>query len=166
MNDFYAECLVERGTQRKMTVAVIASAAGAALGAVSVLYIGPAGLAIFLVMGVLCFLSLRNRNVEFEYLLAGEEFSVDQILNKSGRKNMLTYLLNDIQAVAPENSAKIKEFDRQVKQTKDYSSGRPDALRYVLIHQKSGNCEKIIIEPDDKLLRCFKMALPRKFIKM
>lgn len=165
MNDIYAECLVSRGKEAKMTLLTIVTAIGAVMGAISILFSGLIGFAVFVVMGSLCFFSFQNRNVEFEYLMAGDEFSVDKILNKQRRKRAAAYSLNDIQAVAPEGSAKIKEFDRQVKQTLDYSSGNQGAGRYALIHQKAGSCVKIIIEPDEKMLRGFKMALPRKFME-
>lgn len=163
MNDIYAECLVSRGNDTRMTIAAVASAVGAAAGAVSVLFYGLIGFAIFVIMGALSFFAFQNKNVEYEYLMAGDEFSVDKILNKQRRKRLAVYALNDIQAVAPENSGRIKEFDRQVKQTSDYSSGNQSAARYAVIHQKAGTCTKLIIEPDEKMLRCFKMAMPRNF---
>lgn len=161
-NDIYAECLVKKTTPKLGWLIKILLAAGILLSAFSIFYIGLFGFIAFLLVCLTGFYWMGKMNTEYEYLLADKQFSVDCIYNKSRRKKMAEYHMEEIMAIAPEHSEKIQNYERQVKKVTDISSGRHDANRYAFICQKSGVYEKVIFEPDDNLIHCFKLSAPGK----
>mgnify|MGYP000140428525 FL=1 len=52
-----------------------------------------------------------------------------------------------------------------MKKVSDYTSGDAGAVRYAFIYTKSGAGEKVLFEPDDKMLRCIKQMAPRKMFE-
>lgn len=160
MDDLYAECLVQKNS--RPAALKILSLAGLFVSAVSIFYIGVYGCIIFGLMGALTYYIGGTMNIEYEYLLAGKQLSVDRIMNKSRRKKAAEYNMEDIQMIAPMTSDSLKEYERQIKKVTDFSSGRSEVRRYAFIHQIKGVNEKIIFEPDDNLLRCLRMVAPRK----
>ena len=164
MDDFYTEQLIKKQADSKDTLKKVGLIA---LTVVSVLlvFVIPVGIILPVVMIVIDVLMFRNLNVEYEYLLVDKIFSVDLILNKMRRKKAAEYTLEDIQVIAPENSGRIREYDNQVKKVSDYTSGDAGAVRYAFIYTKSGAGEKVLFEPDDKMLRCIKQMAPRKMFE-
>lgn len=160
MNSLYAECLVKRKPQSPAVKILLA--AGFVFSLFLILFLGFYGGIAFVLMCAAAFYVQGTMNVEFEYLFAENQLAIDRIFNKSRRKKAAEYSIEDILAIAPEASGKIKDYDSQIKKTTDFSSGRQEARRYAFIYQKQGVCEKILFEPDDNLLRCLKMAAPRK----
>lgn len=162
LNESYAECLVKKKRSGSAILIKVVLAAGIFFTAGSILLIGLFGFIAFVAMCMLAYCVIHNLDVEYEYLLVDKIFSVDKILNKTRRKKAAEYLLEDIQLIAPEHSDRLKEFENQVKKIADFTSGDRNAVRYVFIYTKSGTGEKVLFEPDDKMLRCFKQMAPRK----
>lgn len=163
MNEIYTECLVKREKRKEMTALAVLALVGAIFFGAAIFVIGLWGFVGFAVMCMLSYTALQMRYVEYEYLLAGNELTIDRIMNRSNRKKVAAYTFDEIQAAAPEHTDKVKELDRNVTKSMDFSSGRTDAFRYVLICLKSGKYEKLFIEPDEKMVKGLKQALPRKF---
>ena len=157
LNESYAECLIKKKPPGPAPLIKILLAVGLLITAGSILLFGLAGF--------IAYHTIQNLNVEYEYLLVDKIFSVDRILNKMRRKKAAEYTLEDIQVIAPENSGRIREYDNQVKKVSDYTSGDAGAVRYAFIYTKSGAGEKVLFEPDDKMLRCIKQMAPRKMFE-
>lgn len=162
LNESYAECLVKKKTPGSSIIIKIFLTLGIILTAASILWIGLFGFLAFLAMCAVAYYTIQNMNVEFEYLLVDRTFSVDRIFSKTRRKKAAEYALEDIQVIAPAASGYIKEYDHQVKKVTDYTSGDPGAVRYAFIYTKSGAGEKVLFEPDEKMVRCFRQMAPRK----
>lgn len=163
LNDSYAECLVKKRTPGYSGLLTALLALGVLLSAGSILLFRLFGFIAFLLMYLTAVYVHRLRRVEYEYLFAEGQFTVDVILNKSRRKKMAEYDLENIQIVAPVHSNKLQEFERKVKTIEDFSSGNADAKRYAMICQKDGSCKKVLFEPDERMLRCIRMAAPGKY---
>lgn len=162
LNESYAECLVKKKTPGSSVIVKILLAVGILLTAASILWIGLFGFLAFIGMCAFAYHMVQNMNVEFEYLLVDRTFSVDRIFSKTRRKKAAEYTLEDIQVIAPVTSGHIKEYEHQVKKVTDYTSGDPGAVRYAFIYTKSGAGEKVLFEPDEKMVRCFRQMAPRK----
>ena len=162
LKESYAECLVKKKTPGSSVIVKILLAAGILFTAVSILWIGLFGFLAFIAMCAFAYHMIQNMNVEFEYLLVDRTFSVDRIFSKTRRKKAAEYTLEDIQVIAPVTSGHIKEYENQVKKVIDYTSGNPEAVRYAFIYTKSGAGEKVLFEPDEKMVRCFRQMAPRK----
>lgn len=162
LNENYAECLVKKKSPVPVMLIRVLFAVGLILTAASVLRIGLFGFIAFVTMCYFAYHTIQRLNVEYEYLLVDKVFTVDRILNRTKRKKTAEYTLEDVQVIAPENSGRIKEFESQVKKVADFTSGKHGQLRYAFIYTKSGVSEKVLFEPDDKMLRCFKQMAPGK----
>lgn len=162
MQDHFAECLVKREAPRNAALLKIAVVFGLAATAASIFLLGLIGFILFLAM---CLAAMKVRdmlNVEYEYLFVERQFSVDQIFNKSKRKKAAEYALEEIQLIAPEKAASLRDYDRQVKKVSDFSSGGAAAQKYVLIVQQNGAVEKVVFEPDEAMKKCLKSAAPSR----
>ena len=155
LNESYAECLIKKKPPGPAPLIKILLAVGLLITAGSILLFGLAGFIAFAAMCAFAYHTIQNLNVEYEYLLVDKIFSVDRILNKMRRKKV----------IAPETSGRIREYDNQVKKVSDYTSGDAGAVRYAFIYTKSGAGEKVLFEPDDKMLRCIKQMAPRKMFE-
>ena len=100
-------------------------------------------------------------DLEYEYLYLDKELSVDKIMAKSKRKRVATYSLDRMEVFAPVYSYHLDNFkNRQVKE-KDYSIGevlKPDG-RYAMYYEGG---EKIILSPNEELVKVLKSVAPRK----
>ena len=98
---------------------------------------------------------------EYEYLYLDKELSVDKIMAKSKRKRVGTYSLDRMEVFAPVYSYHLDNFkNRQVKE-KDYSIGevlQPDG-RYAMYYEGG---EKILLSPNEELVKVLKNMAPRK----
>ena len=90
-----------------------------------------------------------------------KELSVDKIMAKSKRKRVGTYSLDRMEVFAPVYSYHLDNFkNRQVKE-KDYSIGevlQPDG-RYAMYYEGG---EKILLSPNEELVKVLKNMAPRK----
>lgn len=165
-HEAYAEWLVKREIPsyaplaRVGAVLLVAVAGFAALNMLA----GPFGVLLIAAAVGAAWFVFSGMNVEYEYLFVNGQLTIDKITAKSKRKNMAEYDMADLAAAGPLNSDKIRDYERQIKKTEDYTSGKKDAPKYALIYQKGSQCTRVLIEPNDKMLHCFKMAAPSKVV--
>ena len=165
MNDTYAEYLVKRKTP---AYAYALNAALGVLTAVSVFFAMTAGFIAILVMfalGFLTYLSVRNTRVEYEYLFVTGQLSIDKIMGKAARKKAFECSMDEIQIIAPSDSHVLNDYRMQNQKVLDLSSQAPGSHTYTAIVQSGGNSTKLIFEPNDKMLQCFRQTSPRKVVQ-
>jgi len=155
MSDSYVECLVKA---KQPTWAKILKVLLIALTVLSclVMFVFIIFLPVALAAGVNMYTDL-----EYEYLYLDKELSVDKIMAKSKRKRVGTYSLDRMEVFAPVYSYHLDNFkNRQVKE-KDYSIGevlQPDG-RYAMYYEGG---EKILLSPNEELVKVLKNMAPRK----
>ena len=117
--------------------------------------------AVALAAGVGAYFLNMYTDLEYEYLYLDKELSVDKIMAKSKRKRVGTYSLDRMEVFAPVYSYHLDNFkNRQVKE-KDYSIGevlQPDG-RYAMYYEGG---EKILLSPNEELVKVLKNMAPRK----
>ncbi len=137
----------------------------------SLLLFCPNILALFLAMifSVLWYVTTFHSGKEYEYSFCDEEVQFAKITNKSRRKTLCTYSMDEVIQVAPEGDRSVFSYenDRQNKLV-DYSSHRNRPC-YDMVVQRSGNVIVIRFEPDDDFLdaiaRKYQQKLVRREIK-
>ena len=160
MSDSYVECLVKA---KQPTWAKILKVLLVTLTVLSclVMFVFIIFLPIALVAGVGAYFLNMFTDLEYEYLFLDKELSVDKIMAKSKRKRVATYSLDRMEVFAPVYSYHLDNFkNRQVKE-KDYSIGevlQPDG-RYAMFYEGG---EKIILSPNEELVKVLKSVAPRK----
>lgn len=162
MDDFYVECLVERKTGGFLPLVKGLAYALAALGLAAGLIINPLFFAVF-VAAVLCiWLVLPNLDVEFEYLYVSKTLSIDKIFSKEKRKNVAEYDLEKMEIFAEKGSDRLDRFNNLSVRERDFSSHFENRSVWVLIVRNGEDVERVLLEPDEKLIRAMKSHFPQK----
>lgn len=161
MSDTYVECLVKResstiGKLARIVLVMITVVFGILtfLGFVLALFVA-------LAAGFGAYFVYLHTDVEYEYLYLDKELSVDKILAKTKRKRVATFEMERMEILAPIKSYHLDNYRNRTGKTVDYSIGReeqPDA-RYVMYFD--GN-QKILLSPNEDLIKAIRNAAPRK----
>lgn len=167
MNESYAEWLVKRKTP------VYAPIATGLMAVVTVICIyfaltgGVIGVILMFLSGGATYLIHRNLNLEFEYLFVNSTLSIDKIMGRSKRKKAWEGNIEQFEVIAPSDHYALKDYtnSNQPRKKLDFSSQAPGAKTYTIMYQSGGEKSQIIIEPNDKLLKCFRQTAPRKVIQ-
>lgn len=125
------------------------------MAAMSTLYVVLGYIAFFpmaLLTWVITFV-LRNRYVEYEYAYYDGELRFAKIINQSKRKELNTYLMDEVVVIAPIDERSVYSYinDKNAK-IKDLTTGKPDAKVYVAIVKSGNGIELVKYEPDEKYL--------------
>ena len=163
MNDSYAEWLVKR---KNPAYNIVLKAALVLLCAISLVLalVTPLGIIILTVVGIASYFAFQSLSQEFEYLVVNDQITIDRVLGKARRKKGWEGSLADVQIIGPVDAYQVKDQDKQGIKVLDFSSHQPGAKVYAIIYQKGGNWEKILFEPNHKILDCLRQRSPRKVI--
>ena len=162
MGDTYVECLVARKPSAFLTflkfflimMTVVFALFGIAIGYILALILA-------IVTGVGAYFATMNANIEYEYLYVDKEITVDKVMAKSKRKKAGTYSVEKMEVFAPLNSHRLDSYRNMNAKTLDYSSGiaaQPEK-RYMMV--LSGGM-KVILEPNDAMIKAVQSVAPRK----
>lgn len=160
MSDTYVECMVKKRAGMLMQFLKILTIMLAVVFILLGCILWPA-LIIGILMAVAAYFVSLNTDLEYEYLYLDREISVDKVMAKSKRKKVAQYDVQRMEILAPMNSYHLDGYKNRKVKTVDYSSGvvsQPEA-RYVMYYE--GDL-KIILEPNEQMLRAIKNVAPRK----
>ena len=118
------------------------------------------------VVGVLLGVFLRTRNYEYEYSYFDGDVRFAKIINKSKRKNLKGYGMDDIITIAPIADRSVYQYLNNSRLTKkDYTSGNEGANIYVMVAKVSEGIDVIKFEPDEKYLDAVCMKYRQKVVR-
>lgn len=164
MNDIYVEWLVERKPNP------LGGVIKAGCYALTVLFF-LAGIFILMPLSILGlamlavdYFLLPYLSVEYEYLYMQRSLSIDSIFSKEKRKNTAEFDLDKMELLAAEGSPALDSYKNIQGKTRDFSSGYTDRKRYIMVYQGNSGAEKVILEPDQKILDAVKMIYPSKTV--
>ena len=161
MGEIFSEWIVKRKTPQKVrmieVLLVIVCVLSCAL--LRIPYVGV--LAVALVI-FLTYIYFKNNDVEWEYALVEKSMYVDKIMKKSKRKRMGEYDLTKAEVMAPEDSSYIKEYANRNLKVCDYSSLIPENRKYALVILNNNELIKLILEPDERMLKELRNIIPRQ----
>lgn len=122
------------------------------------------GVIFMLAAGALTYYVFLNLSVEYEYLFAEGGLTVDRIMGRARRRRVFDCNKEDIQVITPADSFVLKDYEVQGAKVRDFSSGGGNAKVYALMYQKGPESCKVLIEPNDKMVRAMRRTFPRKFV--
>ncbi len=161
MGELFSEWIVKRRTPQKVkmiqTLLVIVCVLSCAL--IAIPYVGVLVVAVII---FLTYLYFKNNDVEWEYALVEKSMYVDKIMKKSKRKRMGEYDLTKTEVMAPEDSSYIKEYANRNLKVCDYSSLIPENKKYAMVILNNNELIKLILEPDERMLRELRDIIPRQ----
>ena len=100
--------------------------------------------------------------VEYEYAFTDGELDIDAIYNRSRRKRLFSARVNDFEIMAHvEDKMRMGDFQGAVE-THDYSSGVVGNNTYAFMVNYKGKRTKIIIEPNEVMLKALAGVLTRR----
>lgn len=106
-----------------------------------------------IIMVPVSFVVMKRRYREYEYLLVSDELDIAVVKNKSKRKKINSYTLNELQCMAPVHSHRLDRYhsNPQVK-VFDYSSGNKEHEIYSMIFASHGMLQEVKVEPNRTML--------------
>jgi hypothetical protein len=117
-------------------------------------------IAIAIIFGA--FFLIRKLNIEFEYVFTSGDLDNDKIFNKNKRKKFISIDVRKIEIMAPINSkdhaSELSNYEKVI----DCSSGTNSNNTYAAMIVRDGKREKLIIEPNEKMLNGIKRYIPSK----
>lgn len=162
MQDTFVEWLVSAKTTPKGVVARVFSVFAVVVSLFSVLFIGIYSIILLFVVGYISYYVWTHTNVEYEYSFLNGELSIDQILGQTSRKTVVKIELKDVNVVAKINSEHVSGYNHSKVNVFDYSSGFSSDNVVAICYGTSGEAQKILIEPNEKLFLAMKRVNPNK----
>ncbi|MCT4686441.1 DUF6106 family protein [Vallitalea sp.] len=108
---------------------------------------------------------MRRLNVEFEYIFTSGDLDIDKIFNKNKRKKFISIDVRKIEIMAPVNSKDYASQLSNYEKVIDCSSGTNSNNTYAAMIVRNGKREKLILEPNEKMLKAIKKYIPRKIMQ-
>lgn len=165
MENVYEKCIV-KPRDIKDNIITLVAVLGALAICVTAFLIDPINqyaLAIAVVVIYLAYKMITNRNIEFEYILAGNSITMDRIYNKSKRKRMLNCDLSDFDLMAPVSSSYYEEHKDNVAKVINAVSGDNKPVEYFGVLEYDGKRTMLIFETDDRAVSHIKRHIDYKF---
>ena len=128
--------------------------------------IGP----IWLPFSILAFIAwyfLQFRfNKEFEYAYFDGDVRFAKITDKSRRKRLKTFSMEEVVTIAPAGDRSVYNYENDsTTKTIDYTSGEKNVPYYVMVRKNAEATEVIKFEPDDKYLDAVCVKYPQKVVR-
>lgn len=105
---------------------------------------------------------MRRLNIEFEYVFTSGDLDIDKIFNKNKRKRFITVDVRKFEIMAPIDSKEHARALSNYQKVVDCSSGIKKDNTYAAMVVRNGKREKLILEPNEKMLSAIKKYIPRK----
>lgn len=119
-----------------------------------------------LVLGGIGILLTFYSKKEYEYSYFDGEARFAKVMNKSRRKGLAVYSMDEVVQIAPAGDRSVYKYenDRNMK-VKDYTSNVSGTPYYVMIVNKDGALTLIKFEPDEKYLDAVAVKYQQKIIR-
>ena len=108
--------------------------------------------AIIIVACIIAFKLITSRNIEYEYILAGNSISMDKIYNKRRRKRIINCDLTDFDIVAPVASKHFDDYKNNAARTIKAVSGDAPESEYFGLLEYDRKRTILIFEVDERTI--------------
>lgn len=96
---------------------------------------------------------MTKRCIEFEYSYFDGEVRFAKIINKSRRKKIGFYQMDETILIAPEGDRSIYNYENDSKtKVRNLTSGDPEAKVYAMVTKGEKGMELVRFEPDEEIL--------------
>ncbi len=108
---------------------------------------------------------LSARNVEYEYIVTNGDLDIDKIVSRRKRKRIFSANCKEFDVVAPVKSDSYNRSAQEIKKRIDASSSIDSADAWFVSLNYKGEKTIVIFEPDERMLKNFKIYIPRKVLQ-
>lgn len=160
--DVFCEVMVShrKGTAEMMKI-VIAVLVGAVLTGLVMMLVPSLIFLLILVWGLVVFI-IKMQKIEYEYIFTSGDLDIDKISGDYKRKRKMTFSMDAIEIVAPEDSHELDGYRHGNYKIFNFSANDPSRKNYVLVGSCQNDQVKVIITPNEKLLDHMFSYAPRK----
>ena len=151
MNDTYSELLIKKEVTAKDKMIKVLLIALIALMAVAGILITPLAFIAAIALGIAAYFVFPNLDLEFEYVYVNGELDIDKIMAKMKRKRAKSFELSKMEIMAPVKSHRL-----------DYQNQNTRMKVYAMIIPSDNELCKVLLEPDEELLKNIEKSCPRK----
>lgn len=131
---------------------------------ISSIFVGMIGPIFALAVGVFAFFyAFPRMTMDFEYVMTANMFTIDVIYGNAKRRNIITFDVKE--AVSIFKSDAQGKGSGHVDRIYKYLSGRPSNDVYAIDLKLTKQTIRLLIEPDEKLLRMLKVYGSQKFAR-
>ena len=167
MGDVFREQIVARTQTAKDTAIKLCMWVLVVLIGVGVLMYFPGfALIIVVLLGVGAKFLQGYLNVEYEYIFTNGELDIDVIYDKSRRKRLFSGSVKSFEIMAHTGDRNHERAFSAAQETRDYSAGTPNENTYAFLTAYNGKKVKVIIEPNEKMLKAFSGALTGRILHL
>jgi len=108
-------------------------------------------------LAVACFFYKQNLFVEYEYQFTNGEIDVEKIVEMKKRKKVVTFNIKELELLAPEGSAAVKDFYNKPNEILKCYPTTSKARVYIAMVTEGSNKMQLMFVPDEKFLdHCYK----------
>lgn len=112
---------------------------------------------ILLCLAVACFFYKQNLFVEYEYQFTNGEIDIEKIIEMKKRKKVVTFNIKELELLAPEDSAAVKDFYNKPSDILKCYPNTSKARVYIAMVTEGNNKMQLMFVPDEKFLdQCYK----------
>jgi hypothetical protein len=119
------------------------------------------------IFGFLSYFFMFRSYKEYEYSYFDREVRFAKISNKSRRKSLGAYSMEDVTAIAPAGDRSVSRYETDTRvKVKDYTSRTKDTPYYEMVLQKDGDTFLFKLELDEPFLEAVEKQYKQKVIRM
>lgn len=164
MENIYEKCVVKPKTaiDNIVTLSTVLFTIGLIVASILIEQVRQYTIAIGIVVIIIAFRLITSRNIEFEYIMAGNSISLDKIMNKNRRKRIINCDLTDFDIVAPVKSKHYDEYKNNAVKTITAVSGDMKDDEYFGLLEYDGKRTLLLFETDERARKHLKRYLEYK----
>lgn len=128
--------------------------------------LGGSAFIMFMLLGAFFAWFLHTRRYEFEYSFFDGDVRFAKIVNKSSRKKLPCYTMEQVLTIAPIEDRSLSNILRQDRvRVIDYTSGYPNRKVYGMVVKTDESTTLIQFEPDEKYLDAVCVKYRQKVVR-
>ncbi len=114
-------------------------------------------------LGYLAYMLIRNKNVEYEYIVTNGDLDIDMIIAQRKRKRIFSGNCKDFEMVAKLTSGQYNSnFDTIKKRIVAVTTLESQDVYFITTTKEGGEKCIVFFEPHPKMVESFKKYIPRK----
>jgi hypothetical protein len=118
---------------------------------------------IFIVgIGYIAYMFIRNRSIEYEYIVTNGDLDIDMIIAQRKRKRVFSGTCNEFEMIAKLTSGQYNHNTQNIKNRVMAVSSMESSDVYFISLVKDGKSTLVFFEPHAKMIESFKKYIPRK----
>lgn len=163
--DIFMEKIVKR---RRTAVDSVIIAATILIGLMLIMIVGSLSFlqsfmpVVLVAIAYFGYMLIRNRNVEYEYIVTNGELDIDMIIAQRKRKRVFSGSCKEFEIIAKMTSGQYNQSYENIKKRINAVTSMDSNEVYFISTVKDGEKILIFFEPHPKMIESFKKYIPRK----